>query len=125
MTSEGAPNNAIYTIADYEKAKATHDAVELQWSNYDGNNPDKYDSNRKEARRDLWHIEKYLKRHGIIPASDSEMLHFELERLHPDALSKSVVTHNGKQYRRRYSPSETSRSGKTVKGWIGWWEEVK
>jgi len=61
-----------------------------------------------------------------VPIDEREILPHEqhiaeLDRLYPNARSRSIVEYGGKRYRIRYYP-ETSRSGKTVHRWHHGWE---
>lgn len=114
-----------YTMADLEKARAVLEAVHQRFDNYSGNNPDRYQSQMNAARREVRHIESALKAAGVIPLSAQEQLEQELDRLHPDAPSKTIVEHNGKRYQRWYYPAEKSNSGKTVHEWDKGWRGVQ
>lgn len=116
---------ALYTLADLEKAQLELDREIERWDNYNGNNPNKYQSDIKSARQQLLHIEEQLKSAGTIPLSDKEKLNRELDQLFPNASSKEIVKHNGVSFIKRFRPREKSRSGKTVTAWVAWWEEAK
>lgn len=114
----------MFSMADYESAKQDLAALVRRWENYSGNNPDKYDSDLKQARMRVATIEAELKERGLIPRSDREVLESKLDRAFPDAQSKEIVEFEGRRYRRRFYPSERSRSRKTVKAWRATWEPV-
>jgi hypothetical protein len=113
---------AVYTLADYERAKADLAAAEERWDRYTGNNANKGLKERDAARR---YLRDDLKRRGLLPMSDAERLQADLDRLHPNARSRKIVEYNGVRYQRRYRPAQVSNSGKTVKQWEGWWEPVR
>jgi len=48
----------------------------------------------------------------------------ELDKLYPNAKSKTKIEYNGKKYILRYYPLEVSRSGKTVQEWGHSWELI-
>lgn len=110
----------MYTLEDYEEAKAEHRRWVERWDNYTGNNPEKYQTDIRNAATRMREIEQHLKDAGLLEWTEKEKLERELDRLFPNAQSKEVVEHNGKKYQRRYWP-EKSRSGKTVKGWSKSW----
>lgn len=115
----------MYTLQDYEKAKAELRAVQTRWENYSGNNPDKYQADLKAARSRIRAIESYLKGIGELPSIDQERLERELEKAFPHARNKDIVQYRGKKYRRRILPLERSRSRKSVTEWGKSWEEAK
>ena len=114
----------MYTLEDYEKAKAGLARWNAAWDNYTGNNPDKYHADIKAAARKVREIEQYLKSSGVLELNEREKLEKELDRAFPNAKSKEVVRYEGKKYRRRFFPLEKSRSGKTVTEWGKSWELV-
>lgn len=117
MTDENA-------LDEYEAAKARLAAIQQAWENYSGNNPDKHRSELREAREAFAVVEADLKRRGILPLTELERLHAELDRTFPNAKSREVVTFEGVQYRRRFYPATRSNSGKTVRSWDKTWERV-
>ena len=121
-SSHGEP---MYTFEDYENAKAELTRWSELWSNYKGNNPDKYQADIGAARRKVREIEHYLKETGILERNEKEKLEKELDRLFPNTPSKKIVEYNGIKYQRRYLPLEKSRSRKTVKEWSKRWVLVE
>lgn len=115
----------MYTLEGYEKAKAEHTRWVNRWDNYTGNNPDKYQTDIRDAARRMREIEQYLKDVGLLERTEKEKLERELDRLFPNARSKEVVEHNGKKYQCRYWPLEKSRSGKTVNDWVKSWLPIE
>lgn len=111
----------MYTLEDLENARKKLEGVQERWANYTGNNPNKYESDLKSARREIRIIEDYLKSSGVIPLSEKEQLDRLLDRLHPNAQSKEIIEHDGKRYQKRFYPVERSRSRKNVKEWESHW----
>ncbi|MGI4955710.1 MAG: hypothetical protein ACRYGM_28210 [Janthinobacterium lividum] len=109
-------------MTDYETAKQKLEAIEKRWSDYDGNNPDKYASEMREAREQFAAARAVAMSSGEIEVSVEEALQLGLDRAYPNAASKMIVTHEGVRYRRRYRPATKSNSGKSVRTWEGWWE---
>ena len=112
------------TLADLEKAIAERDEIERRWADYDGNNPRKYESERRSARSNVRLIEELLKARGLLEKTDKEKLDDELNRMFPNAKNMEIVEHNSQKYRKRFFPAEKSRSRKTVTRWGAWWEPV-
>ena len=110
----------MYTLADLEQAKAERSLIEARWDNYSGNNPNKFQSERRAAQAKVEIIEAHLKVTGAIPRTDHEILEQELDRLYPDAKSKEIVEHRGVRYERRFSPAERSRRGNVVRWHKAW-----
>lgn len=111
----------MHTLDDLDKAKAERDAIESRWENYSGNNPNKFNSQRKQASTKVEAIEAQLKASGTIPLSEHETIEQELDRLFPNAASKEIVEHLGIRYQRQFTPAEKSRAGKVSrwhKSWI-------
>ena len=107
----------MYTLDDYEKAKAEARKWTEAFDRYSGNNPNKYQSDIKQARVKLREIEQDLKRRGVLMTNDKEKLEAELDKQFPEAKSKQSVEYKGNRYQRKYFPLEKSRSGKTVTEW--------
>lgn len=89
---------------------------------YGSNNPDENRSRIAELAKKIRDLEKELKIKGELPVSESEKISFQLDKLYPNARSKTVVEFEGKKYEIRYFPIDTSRSGKTVKEWGHEWK---
>ncbi|MDB5937941.1 MAG: hypothetical protein JWP77_305 [Polaromonas sp.] len=111
----------MYKLEDLENAKAELERWNDSFANDRSNNPNKYQAQRRDAGIECRRIEESLKRQGLIKKSDSEILNEELDRLYPNAKSKTIVTQNGKQYQVRYFPVVTSRTRKSVKEWGHSW----
>lgn len=115
----------MYTLKDYEDAKAELARWNDRWDNYSGNNPNKYKTDIKNAERNVREIEQHLKDAGILVLTENEKLEKELDLAFPNAENKETVEYNGKKYRRRFLPLEKSRSRKSVTKWGKYWELVK
>ncbi|MBL5979700.1 hypothetical protein JAO85_20690 [Comamonas sp. NyZ500] len=113
-----------YTLDDLAAAEAELQRWNDAYANDSSNNPNKFEAQRRDARRLVRRVSDALKDRGLIEKSDSERLTEELDRQYPDAPSRKVVTYNGVKYQIRYFPLEKSRSRKTVKEWGHRWEEV-
>ncbi|CAE6770282.1 conserved hypothetical protein [Nitrospira defluvii] len=97
-----------------EKARAELREWDDRFERYDGNNPDKYQSQIRSACRRVRNIEDELKRTGVIPLTEYEQLCAALDKAFPTARSKQIVEYQGKCYKKRYLPLDTSRPGKTL-----------
>jgi hypothetical protein len=96
---------------------------QLAFDNYSGNNPDKYQSSIKAARRKINIIELSLKVSGVIPRTEEELLWGRLNRMFPKAKHKDVVELDGRRFKKLVYPGEKSRSGQ-VKSWdVSWLQE--
>lgn len=62
-----------------------------------------------------------LKKQGLIPFTEVEVISDKLNALHQRVRSKTVVEYNGNSYERRYSPLKLSKSGKNVHKWAKFW----
>ncbi len=113
-----------YTPQSLEEARERLAIVEEHDANYTGNNPNKYRSEIQEALAEVQKIERTLKEHGLLEATEHELASFALERGHRYAKSGEIVEYNGNLYRRRYSPLSYSRSRKTVTRWGRYWDPV-
>ncbi len=114
----------MYTFDDLENARATLQVSEDRFDRYSGNNPNKYQSDIKTARRNVRVIEDALKAQGVLPLTERENLEKELDAAYPDAKSKQIVEYNGRRFQRQFWPVEKSRSGKTVTDWGSGWTEI-
>ena len=115
----------MYTLEDYEKAKGEARKWTDAFDRYNGNNPDKYQSDIKIARVKLREIKQDLKSRGLLVMNDKEKLEAELDKEFPEAKSKQIVEYKGKSYQRKYFPLEKSRSRKTVTDWGKTWIELQ
>jgi len=113
-----------YTLAEYSEAKAKLEALKARWENYSGNNPNKFQADIAIAKAELHSIEVELKKAGELAQTPSEKRDVLLDEAFPNARSRQVVDWQGKKYMRRFSPVSTSLTGKTVKAWKKYWEEV-
>ena len=116
---------SLYSLDDLKTAQDTLDSINTKWSNYSGNNPNKYQSELKSARRSVKLITESLKSSGLIPLTEAETLNKELDILFPKARSKQIIEHNGAKYIKKFFPAEKSNSGKTVTAWDSYWEIIK
>lgn len=114
----------MYTLDDFEKAKAEVRRWTDAFDRYSGNNPDKYQSEIKHARAKLREIEEDLKSSGLLVMNEKEKLEAELDDQFPKATSKQIVEYKGKSYQRKFFPLEKSRSRKTVTEWGKTWIEI-
>ena len=87
---------ADYTLIDLEAAKDTLAALNKRFDNYSGNNPDKFQSDIRPARAKVRDIEAVLKASGAIPRSEQEQIEHLLDSKYPNARSKEIVEHEGK-----------------------------
>lgn len=115
----------MYTLKDYEDAKAELARWNDLWRSYSGNNPNKYQADIRNAERKVREIEQYLKGAGILELTEKEKLEKELDLAFPNAGNKEIIEYNGKKYRRRFLPLEKSRSKKSVTKWHKYWELIK
>lgn len=114
----------MYTIEDYENAKAELAAQQARWDNYAGNNPNKYRGPIESAKAAVHLIETELKASGILPRTQEEIRDAQLDQAFPNARSKQTVDWNGEKYMRCYQPISKSLSGKTVTAWRKFWVKV-
>lgn len=115
----------MYTLEDLEKAKAELAVHQKRWENYDGNNPNKYQADIKNAQSLVRSIIESLKVQGLLPRTEQEMLEAKLDREFPDASSKQIVEFEGKRYQKQFYPLRRSRSGKSVSEWGSRWAPIK
>ncbi|KAB8049583.1 hypothetical protein GCN78_16970 [Janthinobacterium rivuli] len=115
----------MYNLESLAAAEANLKDWNDKFSNDSSNNPDKHLSQRKSAAREVRMITAELKRLGILEMTEAEKLDAELDRLYPSAQSKSIVTHNGRQYQVTYFPVEKSRSRNSVNEWGHRWTALQ
>lgn len=113
-----------YSLDDLAEAKAELKMQNARWENYSGNNPNKFHTQIESARLKVHLIEAELKQSGLISLSPMEARNAMLDAAFPNAKSKEIVDWQGKKYIRRFSPLSKSLSGKTVKAWSKFWEEL-
>lgn len=113
----------VYTMHDLEAAREELKRWVDRWANDNSNNPNKYRRERQQAANHVELIELDLKARGIISKTEREKLNEELDKLYPNARSKSVVAHQGKQYQLRYTPRSFGRglAGSFVSEWEHAW----
>ncbi len=114
----------MYGLNDLEKAIEEKNLWDDRFANDSSNNPNKYEAQRRDAGIKVRLITKNLKENGILEKTESEKLNEELDKIYPNAKSKTIVTYNDKKYQIRYFPVVKSRSRKTVKEWGHSWEEI-
>lgn len=114
-----------YTLEDLEKAREGLESWQERFANDSSNNPNKYQSQIKDAITRVRLIEGALKTSGLLEKTEQEKLTEELDELYPDAKSRKIVTYQGKRYQIRYFPLDQSRSGKTVREWGHDWRLLK
>ena len=102
----------MYTLEDYEKARAELTLWNERWDNYTGNNPDKYQTDIRDAARKVREIKQYLEDVGLLERSYKEKLERELDRIFPNAQSKEIVEHNGKNIGAGIGRSKKADPGK-------------
>ncbi|OED52279.1 hypothetical protein BEI46_18390 [Aliivibrio fischeri] len=115
----------MYTLNDLKEAEDNLALWEKRWENYDGNNPNKYQSDLRNGRESVRAIRESLKNQGVLPKSDKELLENELDIAFPEAQSNDIVVYKGNKFKRKFWPLEKSRSRKSVVSWGRGWEEVK
>lgn len=108
----------MYTLEGFEKAKAGLRRWVGRFDRYSGNNPNKYQSDIKAARRHVRTIEETLKAAGLVQVSDTDFIEKELDVAFPNAASKQVVEFKGRRFQRWFWPIEKSRSGTSVREWV-------
>lgn len=114
----------MYTMDDLKKATEQQELWDKKFASDRSNNPNKYQAQRRKAGDLVRRITKSLKEQGLIEKNEIELINDELDKIHPNAKSKTIVNHNGKKYQIRYFPTVKSRSGKTVKEWEHSWDEL-
>lgn len=114
----------MYTKEDLERARAELKDWQDRFNRYSGNNPEKYQSDIRTARRKVREIEEALKASGELPLSEQEKFAAMLDKAFPNARSREVVEYEGRKYQRRFYPLEKSRSGKTVTEWGKGWIDI-
>ncbi len=114
----------MYTLEDLIKAQEELALWEGRWERYDGNNPNKYQADIKNAQSNVRTIREALKASGVLERSEKEKLEVNLDAAFPNAQSKQIVEFEGKKYQRRFYPLRRSRSGKSVVEWGKTWEPM-
>lgn len=114
----------MYTLDDLKKAIEQKEHWDNRFANDSSNNPNKYQAQRRDAGIMVRRITESLKEQGLIEKNEVEVINEELDKIYPNAKSKTIVNHNGKKYQIRYFPVVKSRSRKTVKEWGHSWDEI-
>jgi hypothetical protein len=73
----------VYTLEEYEQAKAELARWSDAWDRYSGNNPHKYEGDLRAARRRVQIIEGDLKNRGLLTLTEKEVLERELDAAFP------------------------------------------
>lgn len=115
-------NEKRATIEDLEKARADLSAWDERWANNRSNNPNKFHSQRTEARRRVDDLTSRLKAQGDLPMTEHEKACAQLDLLAPNANQGDIIEFEGYRWRRSFYPVEKSRSGKSVTQWGKTWE---
>ncbi|MEZ8741088.1 hypothetical protein AB6E21_13720 [Photobacterium swingsii] len=115
----------MYSLKDLKEAEENLALWERRSENYDGNNPNKYQSDLRSGRELVRLIRENLKRQGILPKTEKELLESELDIAFPDAQSNEIVIYKGNKFKRKFWPLEKSRSRKSVVSWGRGWEPIK
>ncbi|MFH0891232.1 MAG: hypothetical protein V1867_00460 [Candidatus Falkowbacteria bacterium] len=123
LIAEKADNESpkMYNLDNLEKAKKNLKEWQDAFADDSSNNPDKYLSQIRSARRQVRAVVKDLKERGILEMTTEEKISAELDKLYPKAKSKTVVEYNENKYRLHFFPLEHSRSRKTVTEWGHQW----
>ncbi|EKC5521520.1 TPA: hypothetical protein ACPVW6_004210 [Vibrio parahaemolyticus] len=114
----------MYTLEDLRAAQEELDLWQGRWDRYDGNNPNKYQADIRNAQSRVRSITESLKASGVLERSEQENLEVRLDRQFPNAQSKEIVEFEGKKYQRRFYPLRKSRSRKSVTKWGKSWDLV-
>lgn len=62
-----------------------------------------------------------LKKQGLLPISEVELISTALDNLHKRVRNHTIVEYEGNSYQRRFSPLKLSKSGKNVQTWAKFW----
>jgi hypothetical protein len=114
----------LYSLEDLAAAEAELMRWDDAYANDRSNNPNKFEAQRRDARRAVRTISDELKRLGLLEKSSAESLSDELDGLYPNAKPKTIIAHNGIKYQIRYFPVEKSRSRKSVTEWGHEWVRI-
>lgn len=119
-------NEHMYSIEEFEEYKIKHAKIEKLWSeHYSGRGKNPYNETAKELTKKLREMEVYLKKNGLIPYTEHELLEETLNQKFPMAQSKDIVIYDGAQYKKKFTPIEFSKTGKSVTKWHSGWEIIK
>ncbi|RZS84255.1 hypothetical protein [Pigmentiphaga kullae] len=111
----------MYSLDDLDPAVAEQRRWDDAFANDSSNNPNKFEAQRRAARRTVREVRADLIRSGLNEETESEKLTRELDKIHPNAKSSEIVDLQGRKYQIRYYPIEKSRSYKTVTEWAHEW----
>ncbi|CAK2039539.1 conserved hypothetical protein [Vibrio crassostreae] len=114
----------MYTLEDLQAAQTELELWEGRWERYDGNNPNKYQADIKNARSLVRNITESLKDIGLLERNEQENLDARLDKEFPNAQSKQIVEFEGKKYQRCFFPLRKSCSRKSVVEWGKSWDLV-
>lgn len=107
-----------------EAARAAMQAANDRVDGYDGNNPDKHQTQLRNARREVAEAEEACKACGALAQTPYEALARKLNALYPDARSGAIVHFEAQHFQRVWVAGERSRSGKSVREWEGHWRKL-
>ncbi|WP_313399895.1 hypothetical protein [Stenotrophomonas sp.] len=105
----------MFTLADYDAAKAAVVRLEKSWENYMGGNTKKFETQLREARDRLSTIELSLLESGELEPTELQAANLELDRLYPYAKAKTRQEFGGNIYEIHYWRESISLSGKTTR----------
>jgi hypothetical protein len=114
-----------FTLEDLDQARQEQRLWEKRSADSNSNNPDRFRGQINAARARVRRIESELKRAGVLPLTQQEILEAELDRQFPNARSREIVEYEGKKYQRIFTPLQRSRSRKTVTEWGRSWRLVE
>lgn len=97
------PPNATYTYKDLDAAHASHLSAQT-------------DSERTLESAHLDQIEMSLKKEGAIPASEEEVVEFQLDQMFPKAKSRDIIDFADKKYQLKFIPKAKDANGKVIWG---------
>jgi hypothetical protein len=115
--------NPKFSVKEFEAHKVEHEKIAELWVQNEfrkGKNP--YSEAAKSASKTLREMESYLKKNGLIPYSEHELLEETLNQKYPKAQTQEIITFKGLEYRKKFTPLELSKTGKSVKKWHSGWE---
>jgi hypothetical protein len=114
-----------YSVKEFEEHKIELDRIAELWNdNYSAKGKNPYSAQAKKASEKLRNMETYLKRNGLINYTEHELLEETLNQQYPKAQSKEIVMYDGVKYKKKFSPIELSKTGKSVKKWRSGWEAL-
>lgn len=114
----------MYTLEDLETAQHELEMWQGRWERYDGNNPNKYQADIRNAQSRVRRITDSLKANGVLERDEHESLEARLDKVFPNAQSKEIVEFEGNRYQRRFYPLRKSRSRKSVVEWGKSWDLI-